>query len=73
METLDFKLSNNININFFKPIIMEASFYILVVACLLIAGALFFVLPRLLKSEKNILLKVKNKYLGEFEYHQKDN
>lgn len=69
METLDFKL----NINLLKTIIMESSFYILIAVCLLLVVIMFFTLPQLLKSEKNILLKFRSKFFGEFEYHQKDN
>lgn len=69
MEITDFNL--NIIYHFLKTIIME-TFYVLTVAGLLLAGFAFFILPRFLKSEKNIFLRMKNRVFGEFEYHQKD-
>lgn len=73
MKNLDFNLRDKMNINFFKTIIMESPLYILIAVFLLLVGIMFFILPQLLKSEKNILLKFRSKFLGEFEYHQKDN
>jgi len=57
--------------NFLKPIVMEA-LYVLVAVIILLAGFALVILPRLLKSEKNIFLRMKNRLFGEFEYHQKD-
>lgn len=69
MEISDFNL--NIIYHFLKPITMQ-TFYVLTVISLLIAGFALFILPRFLKSEKNIFLRMKNRLFGEFEYHQKD-
>ena len=69
MDATDFNI--NTLYNFLNPIIME-TFYVLVAVLLLLAGFALFILPRLLKSEKNIFLRVKNNVFGEFEYHQKD-
>lgn len=71
MEVIDFNIELNIIYNFLKPIIME-TFYILVAVIILLAGFALIILPRLLKSEKNIFLRMKNRLFGEFEYHQKD-
>ena len=71
MEAIDFNIELNIIYNFLKPIIME-TFYILVAVIILLAGFALIILPRLLKSEKNIFLRMKNRLFGEFEYHQKD-
>lgn len=69
MEVTDFSI--NKIYNFLNPIIME-TLYVLVGVVLLLAGFALFILPRLLKSEKNIFLRIKNSVFGEFEYHQKD-
>lgn len=69
MEITDFNL--NIIYHFLKPIIME-TFYVLTALALLLTVFALFILPRFLKSEKNIFLRMKNRLFGEFEYHQKD-
>lgn len=69
MEAIDFNIELSIIYNFLKPIIME-TFYVLVAVIILLAGFALFILPRLLKSEKNIFLRMKNRLFGEFEYHQ---
>lgn len=71
MEAINFSIELNIIYNFLKPIIME-TFYILVSVIILLAGFALFILPRLLKSDRNIFLRMKNRLFGEFEYHQKD-
>lgn len=71
MEATDFNIDINIIFNFLKPIIME-TFYVLIAVIIPLAGFALFILPRLLKSEKNIFLRMKNRLFGEFEYHQKD-
>ncbi|WP_154656897.1 hypothetical protein [Epilithonimonas tenax] len=69
MKATDFNI--DIILNFLKPIIME-TLYVLVAVIILLAGFALFILPRLLKSEKNIFLRMKNRLFGEFEYHQND-
>lgn len=69
MEVTDFNI--NTIYNFLKPIVME-TLYVLVAVIILLAGFALVILPRLLRSEKNIFLRMKNRLFGEFEYHQKD-
>mgnify|MGYP003575254907 CR=1 FL=1 len=69
MEVTDFNI--NTIYNFLKPIVME-TIYALVAVIILLAGFALVILPRLLRSEKNIFLRMKNRLFGEFEYHQKD-
>ena len=69
MKATDFNI--DLILNFLKPIIME-TLYVLVAVIILLAGFALFILPRLLKSEKNIFLRMKNRLFGEFEYHQND-
>ena len=69
MEAIDFNIELSIIYNFLKPIIME-TLYVLVAVIILLVGFALFILPRLLKSEKNIFLRMKNRFFGEFEYHQ---
>lgn len=69
MEVTDFNI--NTIYNFLKPIVME-TLYALVAVIILLAGFALVILPRLLRSEKNIFLRMKNHLFGEFEYHQKD-
>ncbi|OBW39604.1 hypothetical protein AB670_04056 [Chryseobacterium sp. MOF25P] len=69
MEVTDFNI--NTIYNFLNPIIME-TFYVLLPVLAMLVGFGVLILPRLLKSDKNIFLRMKNPLFGEFEYHQKD-
>lgn len=69
MEATDFNI--NTIYNFLNPIIME-TFYVLLPVLAMLVGFGVLILPRLLKSDKNIFLRMKNRLFGEFEYHQKD-
>lgn len=69
MEVTDFNI--NKIYNFLNPIIME-TFYVLLPVLAMLVGFGVLILPRLLKSDKNIFLRMKNRLFGEFEYHQKD-
>ena len=69
METINTSiLIQDINL---KSLILQTFF---TVVCVLFLFSCFagIILPRFLKSNKNILLRMKNRLLGEFEYHQKD-
>lgn len=69
MEATDFNIDTIYN--FLNPIIME-TFYVLLPVLAMLVGFGVLILPRLLKSDKNIFLRMKNRLFGEFEYHQKD-
>ena len=69
MEAVDFNIDTIYN--FLKPIVMETLSFLAAIG-LLLAVFSFFILPRLLRSEKSIFLRMKNRLFGEFEYHQKD-
>lgn len=71
MEATDFNIDINIIYNFFKPIIMD-TLSILAAVIILLVFFVGFILPRFLRSDKNIFLRMKNSLFGEFEYHQKD-
>ena len=71
MEATDFNIDINIIYNFFKPIIMD-TLSILAAVIILLVFSVGFILPRFLRSDKNIFLRMKNSLFGEFEYHQKD-
>lgn len=69
MEAIDFNIDTIYN--FLNPIIMQ-TLSILVAVALLLVFFVGFILPRFLRSDKNIFLRMKNRLFGEFEYHQKD-
>ncbi len=69
MEATDFNIDTIYN--FLTPIIMQ-TLSILVAVALLLVFFVGFILPRFLRSDKNIFLRMKNRLFGEFEYHQKD-
>jgi|GEM_PF-1827996 len=71
MEAINFNIDITIIYNFLKSTFMETIF-ILIAVLLLLVFFTGFILPRFLRSDKNIFLRIKNRLFGEFEYHQKE-
>ncbi len=71
MEAINFNIEINIIYNFLKSTFMETLSILIAVVLLLVLLA-GFILPKFLRSDKSIFLRMKNRLFGEFEYHQKE-